>query len=75
MIHYGAPTPKRQYALSNSRHVSSLFAGKLRGWAQEKAARGLLESGKELVTKYVDKKGQRRWKGKKGTLKESERGA
>ena len=74
MLHYGAPTPKREYAVSNSRHISNLFAGKLRGWAQRKAALGLGESGKELVTKYTDKQGKARWKGKKGTLKESERG-
>ena len=63
MLHYGSPTPKRSYAFSNSRYVSNLNAGKLKGWSKMK--RQLQAQGKshELVLKYKDAGGKKRWKG------------
>lgn len=74
MLHYGAPTPKRSYAFSNSKHVGQLNLGKLIGWAQRKKT--LQQDGKarDLVIKYQDGKGKRRWKGSK-FLRGSEWGA
>jgi len=63
MLHYGHPTPKRSYAYSNSRHVANLYAGKLKGWSKVKktlAAQGLSH---DLVVKYQDANGKKRWKG------------
>ena len=65
MLHYGSATPKKSYAFSNSRHVSNLNAGKLRNWAATKKA--LKEKGQhsDLVVKYEDRNGKKRWKGSK----------
>ena len=73
MLHYNGPTPKRHYGFSNSRQVSQLDAGKLRGWATLKKI--LKDSGKthQLVDHYVDKSGKRRWKGN-ANLRSSELG-
>ena len=71
MIHYGGPTPKRHYAFSNSRHVASLNAGKLKGWAKKKRVLKAQGKHRELVQKYQDSRGQRRWKGTKA-LRSSE---
>ena len=73
MLHYGGPTPKRHYAFSNSRHVASLNAGSLRGWAKQKRAMQELGKTHELVDKYIDSNGQSRWKGNK-RLRSSEWG-
>ena len=73
MLHYNGPTPKRHYGFSNSRQVSQIDAGKLRGWATLKKI--LKDSGKthQLVDHYVDKSGKRRWKGN-ANLRASELG-
>ena len=65
MLHYGGPTPKKHIAFSNSPHVAGLWMGKLKNWLQTKQK--LKEAGKsvELVQKYVDKHGKKRWKGTK----------
>ncbi|CAK9088735.1 Palmitoyl-monogalactosyldiacylglycerol delta-7 desaturase, partial [Durusdinium trenchii] len=34
MLAYGGPTPKPQYALSNSKWIQSLWTGALKGWAK-----------------------------------------
>lgn len=72
--HYGAETPKRLYAFSNSRHVSSLNQGQLLGWAAKKKV--LKDKGKsqDLVVHYDDSQGKRRWKGTKA-LRASESGS
>ena len=69
MLHYGGPTPKRHYAFSNSRHVSALNRGRLRGWVQKnKTVKGKKH---ELVDKYKDSTGRQRFKGNK-SLRASE---
>ena len=72
MLHYGGPTPKRHIAWANSYHIRYLDMGRLLGWAKRKRemrARG--EVPKELVQKYIDKHGKRRYKGSRA-LKSSE---
>ena len=63
MLHYGGKTPKRHYAFSNSRHVAKLNMGKLKGW--RKIRNALEASGQkvQLVDKYEDSQGKKRWKG------------
>ena len=63
MLHYGGLSPKRHYMLANTKHKAGLWVSKLRNWAQKK--KELEKQGKyaQLVTKYVDKKGKRRYKG------------
>lgn len=63
MLHYGSPTPKKSYLFSNSRHVSQIYMGKLRGWSKKKRALKATGQSHELVTKYTDSQGKRRWKG------------
>ena len=75
MLHYGGPTPKRHVAWANSPHIRFLDMGRLIGWAKRKREmqqRGIAP--KELVQKYVDKNGKRRYKGSK-SLKSSESGS
>lgn len=74
MIHYGGPTPKRHYALSNSKYIGQLDAGALRGWAKQKLTLKELGETRELVDKYQDANGQVRFKGNK-RLRSSEWGA
>ena len=73
MIHYGGNTPKRHYALGNSSGLSGLWSGKLRGWKEKKKALQEKNKSVDLVIKYIDKNGQRRWKGSKH-LRASEMG-
>ncbi|CAL1130806.1 unnamed protein product [Cladocopium goreaui] len=64
MLHYGGPTPKRHVAWANSRHIGRLNLGRLIGWAKRKrelASRG--QAPPQLVQKYFDKSGKRRYKG------------
>lgn len=68
MIHYGSPTPKRLFGLSNSPHCHRLSMGKLIGWRQEAKKN---PDRKKTCDHYIDGKGRRRYKGNK-TLKESE---
>ena len=58
MLHYGAPTPKRHFAYSNSRCVLKLSRGKLRGWRKNVSA-------KRPVRHYQDKHGKKRYVGTK----------
>ena len=71
MLHYGGPSPKRHYALSNAAAVGKLWAGKLKDWANTK--KQLAAEGKSVhyVQKYIDKNGKKRWKGNK-SLRSSE---
>ena len=73
MLHYGGPTPKRHIAFANSIHVASLWAGKLKNWAKTKAKLKTQGEAVELVDKYMDGAGKRRWKGNKA-LRGSESG-
>ncbi len=71
MLHYGGPSPKRHYMLSNSPTVGKLWRGRLIKWVETK--KRLESEGKSVkyVLKYVDKAGKRRWKGTK-SLRSSE---
>ena len=71
MLHYGGPSPKRHYALSNAAAVGKLWEGKLKDWAATK--KQLAAEGKSVhyVQKYIDKNGKKRWKGNK-SLRSSE---
>ncbi|CAK9045371.1 Uncharacterized protein SCF082_LOCUS25635 [Durusdinium trenchii] len=69
MLAYGGPTPKPHYALSNSKHISKLWTGKLRGWA--KAVRENPTKKSKTVIKYQDSNGKHRWKGS-AKLRQSE---
>ena len=74
LLHYGGPTPKPLFAFSNSRHVERLNKGPLKGWMEKKKA--LKDSGKskDLVIKYIDGHGKRRYKGS-SELRSSECGS
>ena len=74
LLHYGGPTPKPLFAFSNSRHVEKLNKGQLKGWVNQKKA--LKDSGKskDLVIKYIDGNGKRRYKGS-SELRSSECGS
>ncbi|CAK8985362.1 unnamed protein product [Durusdinium trenchii] len=61
MLAYGGPTPKPHYALSNSKHTSKLWTGKLKGWAR--AVREDPAKKSKTVIKYQDSNGKSRWKG------------
>ncbi|CAL1167367.1 unnamed protein product [Cladocopium goreaui] len=63
MLHYGGASPKPLFGFSNSKHVGKLNQGRLQGWATKK--KSLKEKGthKDLVIKYVDSNGRKRWKG------------
>lgn len=52
MMMYGAPSPKRSYAYSNSEHVLELDVG----WRRMKTTIATVE-------KYIDRHGKRRYKG------------
>ena len=71
MALYGGKTPKRHYMYSNSSHVNKIDLGKLRGWKVKKKI--LKDKGEsvDLVDKYVDKAGKRRYKGNR-SLRASE---
>ena len=69
MLAYGGPTPKPHYALSNSKHTSKLWTGKLKGWAR--AVREDPAKKSKTVIKYQDSNGKSRWKGS-AKLRESE---
>lgn len=71
MLHYGGPTPKKHYALSNSPVVGRLWVDKLRNWVATKKSLEAAGKAKPLVDKYVDKSGKKRWKGNK-SLRSSE---
>ena len=63
MYHYGYETPKKLYAFCNSRQIGHLNQGQLLDWAQKK--KDLRDKGKtkELVVRYEDSTGKKRWKG------------
>lgn len=71
MLHYGGPSPKRHYALSNAAAVGKLWVGKLKDWSTKK--KQLAAEGKSVryVEKYIDKNGKKRWKGNR-SLRSSE---
>ena len=71
--HYGADTPKRCFAYSNSRHIGKLNQGQLLGWSQKKKVLKDHGKAKALVVHYDDSNGKRRWKGT-GDLRGSELG-
>ena len=71
--HYGAETPKRCFAFSNSRHIGKLNQGQLLGWSQKKKVLKAHGKEKALVVHYDDSNGQRKWKGT-GDLRGSELG-
>ena len=73
MRHYGAPTPKRHYLYANSNAIHRLDKGQLTGWKVIKAELKKKGLQKDLVEKYVDSKGVRRWKGS-AALRSSESG-
>ena len=60
MWHYGAPTPKRHFAYSNSPCIRSFSRGKLRGW-KKKVRPGAPKS----AYYYKDAKGKKRYVGTK----------
>ena len=74
MLHYGGTSPKPLFGFCNSKHVGKLNQGRLQGWATKK--KHLKEKGvhKDLVVKYVDSNGQKRWKGSPD-LRSSESGS
>ena len=71
MLHYGGPSPKRHYMLSNSASVGKLWRGKLKNWKEMKKKLELQGKSVKYVRKYIDKAGKRRWKGAK-SLRSSE---
>ena len=70
MLHDGGPTPKRHWAVANSKHISRLWRGKLTGWKNKSKEE---REKKSTTIKYVDKAGKARYKGSKN-LKKSENG-
>lgn len=71
MLHYGGPSPKRHYMLSNSSTVGKLWRGKLLNWAEKKKELESQGRAVKYVVKYIDKAGKKRWKGTK-SLRSSE---
>ena len=67
MIHYGGPTPKKHYALSNSPDISKLNLGKfcMKKWLKKKQELEKDGRHQKLVEHYIDSKGKKRWKGTK----------
>ena len=58
-LHYGAKTPKRHFAFSNSSVITQLSRGQLKGW-KRKASESF-----QNVRRYVDAKGKTRFCGTK----------
>lgn len=56
MFHYGARTPKRHVAFSNSKCVLRLSRGKLRGWKRAVSGQTVKHYVKKGKTKYVGTK-------------------
>lgn len=75
MIHYGGPTPKKHYALSNSPDISKLNRGKfcMKKWLKKKQELQKEGLHQKLVEQYTDSNGKKRWKGTKA-LRSSEWG-
>ena len=71
MLHYGGPSPKRHYMLSNSSAVGKLWRGKLKNWSETKKKLESQGRSVKYVEKYIDKAGKKRWKGTK-SLRSSE---
>lgn len=69
MLAYGGPTPKPQYALSNSKWIQSLWTGALKGWAKRVKEDPSKKS--KTTIKYRDSAGKNRYKGS-ASLRESE---
>ena len=67
MAHYGAWSPKPQYAWSNSSHIGRLNAGKLVGWLKWKRAKD--EPQLKTCEVYKNKKGQTCYKGTRNLRK------
>lgn len=59
MWHYGAKTPKRHYALSNSKGIASLNRGTLTGWS------AAMDPENKTTRRYVDTAGRKRFVGTK----------
>ncbi|CAK9102751.1 unnamed protein product [Durusdinium trenchii] len=71
MLHYGGPTPKPHWAVSNSRRISELHRGKFdhAGWkAKPKSERDSVKT----TIKYQDKQGKDRFKGSSRLRKSEE---
>ena len=63
MLHYGARSPKRSVAISNSSAIGGLDRGPLRNWKKIKAWLG--KRAVQTCKRYKDAKGKRRWVGTK----------
>ena len=74
MLHYGGPSPKKHYALSNSSEIRHLHVGGLVGW--KKLKKSMQEKGQhvDLVHRYKDKKGKTCYKGSKQLRSSEPRG-
>ncbi|CAE7909693.1 unnamed protein product, partial [Symbiodinium necroappetens] len=60
MLHYGAPTPKRHFAYSNSPCIRRFSRGKLRGWKKK-----VLPGAPKSAHYYKDAKGKKCYVGTK----------
>ena len=65
MLHYGMETPKRLYGYCNSKTVGRLNRGQLIGWSKKKKVLKDAGKSKDLVHRYEDSQGKKRWKGSK----------